>query len=115
MAREGDRMRAYGWRIVVAGWIALGGAQATAQEFGDVTRGRAVAVRECGECHGVAPGLASANTNAPVFSRVADTPGMTAIALAAFFQTAHRTMPSITLPADDTRDVIAYILSLKSQ
>jgi mono/diheme cytochrome c family protein len=103
-----------GWRALAA-VAALGGAQAMAQEVGDVARGRQVAVRECGECHGVAPGLASANVNAPNFTRVADTPGMTAIALAAFFQTAHRTMPSITLPADDTRDVIAYILSLKVQ
>jgi hypothetical protein len=72
-------------------------------------------MRECGDCHAVVPNAPSPNANAPAFTRVADTPGMTAIALNAFFQTAHRTMPQISLPVADTRDLIAYILSLKSR
>jgi mono/diheme cytochrome c family protein len=94
--------------------VLLGTNQASPQPIGDVANGRAVAIQECGECHAVLPNATSPNANAPSFVRVANTPGMTSIALNAFFQTAHRTMPQISLPAAETRDLIAYILSLKA-
>jgi cytochrome c len=50
---------------------------------------------------------------APSFAAVAATPGMTAMALNVFFQTSHRNMPNLILTADQTREIIAYITSLK--
>jgi mono/diheme cytochrome c family protein len=94
--------------------VVSGPSQAPAQTIGDVANGRAIAVRECGDCHAVLPNTASRNPDTPSFTRVANTPGMTSIALNAFFQTAHRTMPQISLPIADTHDLVAYILSLKS-
>jgi hypothetical protein len=38
---------------------------------------------------------------------------MTSIALSAALLMSHRLMPNIVLQADERRDVIAYILSLK--
>ena len=49
----------------------------------------------------------------PSFQEIANTTGMSEIALISFFQTPHPSMPNLIVPADDARDVIAYILSLK--
>jgi len=86
-----------------------------AQDFGDVARGRTVANTVCAECHAVGKGQAqSPNLEAPPFEAIANVPGMTGIALSAAIHTSHRTMPNIVLPEADARDVIAYILSLKT-
>jgi hypothetical protein len=52
---------------------------------------------------------------APRFEDVANTSSMTAIALTAWFQTSHPTMPNIRLSDEEMRNVIQYILSLKSE
>jgi hypothetical protein len=44
---------------------------------------------------------------------VANTPGMTATALAISLTTAHRTMPNIVLDRQELDNIIAYITSLK--
>jgi mono/diheme cytochrome c family protein len=95
---------------------AIGAAAApAAQDFGDVARGREVARSVCAECHAVEKGQAqSPNLEAPPFEAIANVAGMTAIALSAALHTSHRTMPNIVLPEDDARDLIAYILSLRS-
>ncbi len=88
---------------------------AVAQDFGDVSRGRNVARTICAECHAVGKGQAqSPNLEAPPFEAIANVRGMTAIALSAALHTSHKTMPNIVLPEADARDVIAYILSLKT-
>lgn len=88
---------------------------ALAQEVGDAAAGRTVARELCAACHAVEPGAAEKPGGPPSFVRIAAVPGMTATALRVVLQTAptHRTMPMLTLDADETRDVIAYILSLR--
>jgi len=77
-------------------------------------KGATFAQQICAECHAVQAGQpASPNGQAPTFETVAQTPGMTAIALTAILRTSHRTMPNIILADDDLRNVIAYIMSLK--
>ena len=49
---------------------------------------------------------------APTFQSVADTPGMTEMALTVWLQSSHPTMPNIILKPDDLRNVVAYIRSL---
>jgi mono/diheme cytochrome c family protein len=84
-----------------------------AQE-GNVRRGAEVARNICAACHVVALGQPAApNSQAPPFSTIASTPGMTSIALSVALMTSHRLMPNIILEPDERRDVIAYILSLK--
>jgi mono/diheme cytochrome c family protein len=100
--------------LALAG-LALAGGQAHSQERGDWRKGRSLARGVCAECHAVrARDLRSANANAPRFATIASTPGMTAMALNAALHTSHRTMPNVVLDADDTNNVIAYILSLKN-
>jgi hypothetical protein len=88
---------------------------AVAQDIGNPARGRAVAVDLCAGCHAVFPREASPNPDAPAFDRVADTPGMSALALGAFLRSSHRTMPNLIVPTEHASDLIAYILSLASR
>jgi hypothetical protein len=46
---------------------------------------------------------------------VANTPGMTATALAVSLTTSHPTMPNIILEQEDLDNIIAFILSLKNK
>jgi mono/diheme cytochrome c family protein len=93
--------------------IALSGT-AFAQQAGDAASGRGVAEDLCSDCHAIDGSVAvSPNGSAPTFIQVANTPGMTALALTVFFQTPHQTMPNVILPAAAIRDLTAYILSLE--
>lgn len=89
-------------------------AHAHAQAPGNSQKGRALAQRFCAECHDVGKrDIRSPNSEAPSFTAVASTPGMTAMALNVFFQTPHRAMPNLILESDQKNDIIAYIMSLK--
>jgi mono/diheme cytochrome c family protein len=88
--------------------------QVQAQELSDWQRGRLLARQVCAECHAVErnqPRLR--HSLAPSFTAVAATPGMTAMALNVFLHTSHRNMPNLILTDEQTRGIIAYILSLK--
>jgi len=87
---------------------------AGAQEFGDAAAGAAYAKRACSDCHAVLRGdQDSPIIDAPSFTNVANTPGMTARALLVWLQSSHPSMPNLILAPDDRDNVIAYILSLK--
>jgi mono/diheme cytochrome c family protein len=89
---------------------------AEAQERGDARKGLSFARRVCAECHAVSPSeTTSPNAKAPIFKAVANTPGMTATALAAWLRTSHPTMPNLIIDPEDMDDVIAYILSLRDK
>jgi mono/diheme cytochrome c family protein len=85
---------------------------ALAQEA-DVEAGAVYAGKVCAACHAV---LANEQISPlPLtFQSVADTPGMTELALTVWLQSSHPTMPNIILEQDDLRNVVAYIRSLKS-
>ena len=88
---------------------------ANAQEFGDAKKGAILAERICAQCHAVKNGEArSPNSNAPKFGNVAKTSGMTPTALRVWLQTSHPTMPNLVLENDEKDNIIAYLLSLKS-
>jgi mono/diheme cytochrome c family protein len=105
--------------VLFMGWVglllsSLSSPPAVSQQIGDAEKGRQFALEACTECHAVRP----AEPRSPVpeaarFEDVANTPGITAIALTALFQTSHPTMPNIVMTDAQTRDVIQYILSLK--
>lgn len=79
----------------------------------DIAAGAAYAEEVCAACHAV---LANENMSplpqAPTFQSVADTPGMTEMALTVWMQSSHPTMPNIILKSDELRNVVAYIRSL---
>jgi mono/diheme cytochrome c family protein len=94
--------------------VMLAASAASAQDAGDRAQGLVLARQLCSECHAVEPSQRSSpNGMAPRFEAIANTPGMTAIALSAALQTPHRTMPNVMLNADQLRGIVAYILSLR--
>jgi mono/diheme cytochrome c family protein len=85
-----------------------------AQELGDPAAGLAYANGVCAECHAVKKGQRmSAHERAPAFEVVANTRGMTDMALRVWFQSPHPSMPNLMLTEKLSDDLVAYILSLK--
>jgi mono/diheme cytochrome c family protein len=85
-----------------------------AQESGDPKQGLAVAGQVCSSCHAIDKGT-SPMADAPSFDTLAQTPGMSALALNVALRSSHKTMPNLVLAPDEHNDVIAYILSLKAR
>jgi hypothetical protein len=87
---------------------------ASGQEIGEASAGYDYASKICAGCHAVQRGgLASPNEKAPPFEAIANTRGMTEMALRVWFQTPHPTMPNLIISPRQKDDVIAYILSMK--
>ena len=86
---------------------------------GNATEGRAFAIESCTSCHvvtaGQRPPEIPPHPSAPDFKAIADAKTTSAIGLHAFLVTTHQTMPNIILSDDEREDVIAYILSLRTQ
>jgi mono/diheme cytochrome c family protein len=100
--------------ILIAAAALLVPAQAATAQEADIEAGGAYAEQVCAACHAVLPNEAfSPLAAAPTFQSVADTPGMTEMALTVWLQSSHPTMPNIVLKQDDLRNVVAYIRSLK--
>jgi len=102
------------WIALIVAAATLWSAAGLTQELGDAKRGSAVALETCASCHGVRQGEKSTNPLAPKFSGIAEVNGMTAMALNVALVTSHRVMPNIKLEPQERADVIAYILSLKT-
>ena len=104
-------MRAMSYAVALA-FMSHG---ALAQE-GSVDRGRAVALQLCSGCHFVAEGQRPPSpVHAPTFRAVASNPTASETTLRNFLRTPHPIMPMLILSADETRDVVAYILSLRQR
>jgi mono/diheme cytochrome c family protein len=102
--------------MAVATAALLVSAQAATAQDADIAAGAAYAEQVCADCHAVLPGEElSPLPQAPTFQSVADTPGMTELALTVWLQSSHPTLPNIVLEQDDLRNVVAYIRSLEKQ
>jgi mono/diheme cytochrome c family protein len=101
--------------LILAGIMTFGMSGAADAQDADVGAGKAYAEQVCATCHAVEAGeQESPLYEAPTFQSVADTPGMTEMALSVWLQSSHPTMPNIVLSQDEMRNVVAYIHSLKS-
>ena len=98
------------------GALALATGQAGAQDLpGDPAAGARLAHEVCAVCHLVSDDQTSDPEVGPSFFEVADHPATTELSLRAFLQTPHATMPDLILTAEETDDVIAYILTLEDE
>ena len=89
---------------------------AVSQVVGNAEMGLQYAIEACSECHAVRDGEPkSLLSEAPSFEQIANTSGMTAIALTVWFNTQHPSMPSIKVTDEEMRNVIQYIISLKNE
>jgi hypothetical protein len=85
-----------------------------AAQIGSVEQGLMIARARCAECHLVVKERGrSTRDNAPTFAAIANTPGMSAAALRATFNTSHRVMPNLLIEESEADSIIAYILSLR--
>ena len=110
--RRGKRTAAPVTNIALAALLAMS-CVAQAQETGNVEAGHAYAKKVCAECHAVERGETD-YLNPPSFQNVANSPGITERALAVWLQNPHPNMPDFILDEADMKNVIAYIMSLKS-
>jgi mono/diheme cytochrome c family protein len=101
--------------LILAIQGAIGAAHA--QEVGKAAEGLEYARAHCAECHGVETSAQdfSPNADAPDFSVVANTPGMTERALVVWLQTSHPTMPDLIIPPEARDNLVAYIMTLKKK
>ena len=97
-----------------AGALAKPPVPPTAEQVGVPQLGRQYAEFNCASCHAIDAGKKlSPNPNAPAFQTVADTPGMTYIAIRAWLHTSHPTMPNLIVDSDRMDDLAAYIATLR--
>lgn len=102
--------------MLVAVALAVEAISANAQEnAGDIAAGRELARHDCSPCHVISPAPHAPRIFeiAPDFQAIANTSGMTETALHAFLLTSHPKMPNLILSPEQSRNVIAYILSLR--
>jgi mono/diheme cytochrome c family protein len=93
-------------------WLAANYAEA--QEIGVPGRGLILARQMCSECHAVDRTQAgSPNVDAPRFEQLANTRGMSAMALTVALRTPHRTMPNLVLDPEELSHIVAHIMSLR--
>ena len=82
-------------------------APAVADNEGDPVAGRRLAEEMCAECHAVlAEQFIIPNVDASHFADVANTPGITALALRVSLQSTHEKMPNIILTEEQTDDIV---------
>lgn len=108
------------WTAALGRALGLGAALVTsvpgmAQNYGDASRGAALAMGSCQSCHGVRSQEVSINPLAPTFDTIAETKGMTETALSVILRTPHRDMPNLVLEDQERADIIAYILTLRGK
>ncbi len=86
----------------------------SAQPPGNAKRGEAYAAQACAECHETAAGAGTRPyAKAPSFSAIAATPGMTSMAINAWFVSNHRNMPNFILLERDREDLLAWFAVLR--
>jgi mono/diheme cytochrome c family protein len=85
-----------------------------AQPGGNVHRGRELAARLCVTCHVIdRTPSGSVRADVPSFPTIAGRPRSTAEYLAGKIIVPHPAMPGVALTADEIRDIVAYIVTLK--
>jgi mono/diheme cytochrome c family protein len=81
-----------------------------------IRHGEALARSWCTECHEVrANRYTSPNVNAPSFTDLANDARLSQVSLRVLLRTPHATMPQIMFTDEQLGDVVAYILSLRTQ
>lgn len=106
-------------RILAASLFApfLGIGISFAQDLvGDPEAGARFAQRECAGCHVVGGDWpANPRSEAPAFEAIANEPSVTPLGLRVFLNSPHRRMPNLILSQEETDNVIAYIIGMRSK
>jgi mono/diheme cytochrome c family protein len=96
--------------------MAFGACPVVAQQgSADLIRGQELAANMCAFCHDVSSDQTGLSLGeVPSFVRIASKPYQSADAVAESIIFPHPDMPKVTLTATDLRDIIGYIMSLRT-
>lgn len=102
-------------RILIATVLVAGfGHAADAAQLGSITRGEAMALEICSDCHVVSDKQVRVDVvGLPSFREVANNPEKTEFWLRTFLRTPHFEMPNFVFTDDQLDHLVAYIGSLK--
>jgi len=101
--------RALALALVAGG---LSASAATGAEI-DTKAGESIAHTYCAACHDVGP--TQAHAVPPTFFELAQDPATTETSLRFLLTHPHEAMPNLRLNADETAEIIAYVLSLRQR
>jgi mono/diheme cytochrome c family protein len=99
--------------------VAMSSALAAQERVGNPGDGLAYAKDNCASCHDVGGHDVGGGAGpmqegrAASFKEIANTPGMSALALSVWFRSPHKEMPHIQLSDVQAADLVAYITSLR--
>jgi cytochrome c len=79
------------------------------------SEGHRLAKAWCESCHAVESHVLEMPNEPPSFQAIANSPGITPLALKVFFRTSHKNMPNLVIGQDQADALANYILSLKSK
>ena len=110
-------LRRWNNRLSVSWLIAAGACPALAQQgSADLTRGQELAANMCSFCHDVTRDQSGQTLDeTPSFVKIASKPYQSPEAVAESIIFPHPDMPKVSFTATDLRDIIAYIMSLKTK
>lgn len=102
------------WGSAVVLGVALAAQGAGAAQLGSITRGEAMALEICSECHVVSDKQVRVDlVGLPSFREVANNPEKTEFWIRTFLRTPHFEMPNFVFTDDQLDHLVAYIGSLK--
>ena len=110
-------VRRWNHRLAIPLLIAVGASPALAQQgSADLTRGQELAANMCSFCHDVTRDQSGQTLDeTPSFVKIASKPYQSPEAVAESIIFPHPDMPKVSFTATDLRDIIAYIMSLKTK
>ncbi len=79
------------------------------------SEGHRLAKAWCESCHAVESHVLEMPNEPPSFQAIANSPGITPLALKVFFRTSHKNMPNLVIGQEQADALANYILSLKSK
>jgi mono/diheme cytochrome c family protein len=85
-------------------------------DAGDAALGFAYARETCAACHDIGRGdMRSPDARARSFDAIANTPGITRMALNAWLHSSHTNMPDFIIDAESTDNLHAYLMTLRQE
>ena len=101
------------WIFVAALFAAMAAHGANAAQLGSITRGEAMALEICSDCHVVSDKQVRVNlVGLPSFREVANNPEKSEFWIRTFLRTPHFEMPNFVFTDDQLDHLVAYIGSL---
>lgn len=110
-------MKGFAARLIIVGFGALlAGQGAFAAQLGSITRGEAMSLEICSDCHVVSDKQVRVDiVGLPSFREIANNPQRTEFWVRTFLKTPHFEMPNFVFTDEQLDHLVAYIGSLKEE